>query len=69
VQAHLGGVGHRRHLYSRQQDWQLRQLQLWQAHVWRCDRGERVLGDGGVVEGEEEARAWLWLKVWLEVKI
>jgi hypothetical protein len=64
VQAHLGGVGHRRHLYSRQQDWQ-----LWQLQLWRCERGERVLGDGGVVEGEEEARAWLWLKVWLEVKI
>ena len=51
----MGGQGQRRHLHSLQQDLQLRQLQLWQAHVWRGDRVERVLGDGGVVEGGEEA--------------
>ena len=50
----VGGRGQRRHLHSRQQDLQLRQLQLWQAHVWRGDGVERVLGDGGVAEGEEE---------------
>jgi hypothetical protein len=51
----MGGGGNFRHLHSRQQDWQLQQLQLWQAQVWRGDGVERVLGDGGVVEGEEEA--------------
>jgi hypothetical protein len=46
----MEGQGHRQHLHSLQ----LRQLQLWQAHVWRGDGVERVLGDGGVVEGVEE---------------
>ena len=34
---------------------QLAQLQLWQTHVCCGDGVERVLGDGGVVEGGEEA--------------
>jgi hypothetical protein len=50
----VGGQGQRRHLHSLQQDLQLRQLQLWQAHVWRGDGVARVLGDGGVVEEGEE---------------
>jgi hypothetical protein len=39
-----------------QQYLQLRQLYFWQAHAWRVNGFERVLGDGGVVEGEEEDR-------------
>jgi hypothetical protein len=50
----VGGLGHR-HLHSLQQDLWLRQLQLWQAHVWRGNGFERVLGDGRVVEGQKEA--------------
>jgi hypothetical protein len=48
-----GGIGQRRHLRSWHQDLQLRQLQLWQAYIWRVNGVERVLGDGGVVDGEE----------------
>ena len=43
-------------LQSQQQEWQLGQLWLWQAHVWLYGGDGRVLGDGGVdVEGEGEA--------------
>ena len=62
--AHFGGGGgvlgeggrkrhHRLHFLQRYE--QLRQLLLWQAHVWRGDGGGQVLDDGGAVEGDEEA--------------
>ena len=53
----LGRGGRKRHhrLHFLQQYEQLRQLLLWQAHVWRGDRGGQVLDDGRAVEGDEEA--------------
>ena len=53
----LGGGGRKRHhrLHFLQRYGQLRQLLLWQAHVWRGDGGGQVLDDGGALEGDEEA--------------
>jgi hypothetical protein len=43
---------------------------MWQAHVWRSDGVEGVLGDGGVVEGGgRRLLALVWLKVRLKLEI
>ena len=75
--AHFGGGGgvlgeggrkwhHRLHFLQRYE--QLRQLLLWQAHVWRSDGGGQVLDDGGAVEGDEEAVGAGVVEGWVEVQ-